>query len=248
MRYNRGMIEGRSFVIPSAILGVCLVGGLWILGTYIASRNANSTISVTGSATQDVRADTATWRIDITRSAYQEGTAAAYAQVVRDAGLVQSYLAAQQFASSTITASAVSTDRDYSKDQNAPTTYVIREQLILQTSDVDKVDQFSRKLSDISGKVAAGTIVSPSQPEYYISSLPTLRVSLLGKAVQDAKARAVQIAQSGGTTVGALQSASSGVVQVMAPNSINVEDYGSYDTSTIEKQVMVTARVIFYVK
>ncbi len=248
MRYNGCMPDTRSLVIPSAILGVCLLGGLWILGTFIASRNADSTITVTGSATQDVRADESTWRIDVSRSAYEDGTAAAYAQVVRDAGLVQSYLAGQQFASSSIQASSVSTDRDYSKDQNAPTTYIVREQITLQTSDVDKVDQFSRKLSDISGKVAAGTVVSPEQPEYYVSSLPALRVSLLGKAVADAKARAVQIAQSGGTTVGALQSASSGVVQVVAPNSTNVEDYGSYDTSTIAKQVMVTAHATFYVK
>jgi hypothetical protein len=73
-------------------------------------------------------------------------------------------------------------------------------------------------------------------------------VSLVGQAIADAKARAVQIAKAGGSSVGALKSASSGVVQVLAPSSTNVEDYGSYDTSTIEKEVMVTARATFYVK
>ena len=85
-------------------------------------------------------------------------------------------------------------------------------------------------------------------PEYYVSTLPQLRVSLVGQAVKDAKARAVEMANSGDSSVGALKSAASGVVQVLAPNSTSVEDYGSYDTSTIQKQVMVTARAVFYVK
>ena len=97
-------------------------------------------------------------------------------------------------------------------------------------------------------KIAPDTRLSPQQPEYYISKLPALRVSLLGRAIADARARASEIAKSGSTAVGALKSASSGVVQVMAPNSTNVEDYGSYDTSTIQKQVMVSARVTFYTK
>jgi hypothetical protein len=70
----------------------------------------------------------------------------------------------------------------------------------------------------------------------------------LGQAIADAKARAVEIAKSGGASIGKLKSASSGVVQVMAPNSTNVEDYGSYDTSTIDKEVSVTARAAFVVR
>ena len=73
-------------------------------------------------------------------------------------------------------------------------------------------------------------------------------MALIGKAVTDAKARATEIAKSVGQSVGRLQSASSGVVQVMAPNSTDVADYGSYDTSTIDKQVMVTAKATFVVR
>ena len=73
-------------------------------------------------------------------------------------------------------------------------------------------------------------------------------MALIGKAVQDAKARAESIAKSTGQSVGALKSASSGVVQVMAPNSVDISDYGSYDTSTIDKQIMVTARATFFLK
>lgn len=248
MNGTTGRFIDRPFFVPSVVLGVALIAGLWILGINIANRGANNTITVTGSASQDVKADEATWRIDIRRTAYVGGTAAVYAQVARDAATVKSYFDGQKLASSTVDESVISTDEDYKQDQSAPTTYTVHETVTIQTTDVDAIDRLSRQLGAVSSKVAADTLISPEPPEYYVSSLPQLRVSLVGKAIQDARARAEEIAKSGSTMVGALESASSGVVQVLAPNSTDVEDYGSYDTSTIQKQVMVTAHASFYVR
>jgi hypothetical protein len=75
-----------------------------------------------------------------------------------------------------------------------------------------------------------------------------LRVSLLGEAVKDAEARAKIIAQSGHRNLGVLTTASMGVVQVLTPNSTDVSDYGSYDTSSQNKEVMITVRATFKVK
>ncbi len=36
-----------------------------------------------------------------------------------------------------------------------------------------------------------------------------------------------------------------GVVQVLPPSSTEVSDYGAYDTSSIEKEVMVTVKASF---
>ncbi len=228
-------------------MGLALVLGLWLVGSGIANRGGN-TISSTGSASADVSADIAKWTIDIHRTAYEGGTQAAYTQVANDTTAVKKYFTALNLASSTIVLSVVSADQNYNQDQNAPTTYNVHESITITTSDVQKIDMLSHSIGAVSGKVAGGTIVSPQGPEYYVSSLPQLRVSLLGKAITDAKARAEQIAKSGGASVGKLQSASSGVVQVLAPNSTNIEDYGSYDTSTIQKQVMITARATFTLK
>jgi hypothetical protein len=35
---------------------------------------------------------------------------------------------------------------------------------------------------------------------------------------------------------------------VLAPNSIDVSDYGQYDTSSVEKEVMITVRTTFQVQ
>jgi hypothetical protein len=91
-------------------------------------------------------------------------------------------------------------------------------------------------------------LFSTQSLEYTYSKLPELRVSLLKDAMTDARARANSIASSDGKGVGALTSASIGVVQVLSPSSTSVEDYGAYDTSSIEKEVMVTVRASFQVR
>lgn len=238
----------RPFVTPSVVLSIALLIGLGGIGYGIASRNSDNTISVTGSASIQAKADQATWRIDVRRTAYAGGTGAAYTQVAKDAGTVINYFNAKNLASSTISGSVITTSENYRNDQNAPVTYTVHEMVTIETSDVGAIEKLSRELVTLTNTIDAGTLISPQTPEYHVSTLPALRISLVGKAIEDAKARAVEIAKSGGSSVGALKSASSGVVQVIAPNSTNVDDYGSYDTSTIQKQVMVTARAIFYVK
>ena len=79
-------------------------------------------------------------------------------------------------------------------------------------------------------------------------SLPDIRIELLDNAIADAKLRADKIAKAGGKQIGALQSASSGVVQVLAPNSVEVSDYGMYDTSKINKEIMVSVKTSFEIK
>jgi len=84
--------------------------------------------------------------------------------------------------------------------------------------------------------------------EYYHSKLAEKRIQLLSSVVRAARKRAEEIAKSGGLTIGKVISARSGVVQVLAPNSVDISDYGSYDTSMKEKEIMVTVNVVFEAK
>ncbi|MDD4995997.1 MAG: SIMPL domain-containing protein, partial [Patescibacteria group bacterium] len=80
------------------------------------------------------------------------------------------------------------------------------------------------------------------------TKLPELRISLLAEAIKDAKARAEKIAESSGKRIDVIKSASIGVVQVLPVNSVEISDYGAYDTSSIEKEVMVTVKASFNMK
>lgn len=238
----------RPLVLPAVIMGLALLAGLIVVGWGISARGTDNTISVTGSTAQNVRADEAKWTVDVRRTALASGVSSAYTQIAHDGTVISDFFKNKNLASSSVIVSVVYTDQNYSSDPNAPITYNIHETVTVRTTDVDAIDTLSRNIGGLNSAISPGSVVSPNPPEYYISTLPALRVALVGKAIADAKARAIQIAQAGGSAVGALKSASSGVVQVLAPNSTNIEDYGTYDTSTIDKQVMVTARATFYVK
>lgn len=254
MRYNTRMntsireLVDRPFVVPALILSIALLLGLAIIGYGLGHRNASNVISVTGSASESVTADTASWTIDLNRTAPPEGITSAYGALAKDSASVSAFLKAQKLASSTVTQGVVSSSPNYNSNGGTPTTYTVTERVTVNTTDVQKIDALSHDLSSLQNGISSDTILSPEPPAYYISTLPNLRVTLVGKAVEDAKARAKEIAKSGGSSVGALNSASSGVVQITAPNSTSADDYGSYDTSTIQKVVMVTAHVSFYVK
>ncbi|MEO0258835.1 MAG: SIMPL domain-containing protein, partial [candidate division WOR-3 bacterium] len=119
------------------------------------------------------------------------------------------------------------------------------QEIFITSKDLDKIEVLSKKIYDL---VNQGVNLVSNNLEYYYSGLPDLRVSLLNEAMQDAKRRAEVIARSTGRRVGKLKSARMGVVQVMAPGSIEISDYGTYNTRTREKEIMVTVQATFYLK
>lgn len=217
-----------------------------VIGSYSFYRvhTLGNTLSVTGSATQKVEADTAQWTIAVNRTALESGIPSAQTKVASDAQQVIAFFEKAGVDEKDITTSTVYVDEIYSSDANAPRSYTVHEDIAMSSDDPTKVESLSKNVGDL---LAKGVLVSAQEPQYFVSNLPQLRVALIGKAVDDAKARATEIAKATGQKVGDLESASGGVVQVLAPNSVDVADDGSYDTSTIEKQVMVTAHATFYI-
>lgn len=236
----------RDIVTAAAVLGLGVFAAAAVSSlTFYNVRAMDNTLAVTGSATQAVKADSAKWTVSVSRSAYESDVPSTQATVSGDAQAVVNFFTKGGIAASDVQTSPVSVDQDYSSDANAPKRYSVREQITASSDDPALMDTLSKQIGSLA---ARGVLVSAGQPEYYVSSLAQIRIALIGKAIEDAKARAESIAQSTGQRVGALKSASSGVVQVMAPKSVDVSDYGSYDTSTIDKQVMVTARAVFFLK
>jgi hypothetical protein len=123
--------------------------------------------------------------------------------------------------------------------------YSLTQNITINSSDVQKITDLSKNTTPL---VTQGILFSTNTLEYYYSKLPDARIALLSDAVADAKARATQLAEAGGKKIGALQSATNGVVQVLAPNSSDTSDYGTYDTSSIEKNIMVTVKTTFELK
>jgi hypothetical protein len=123
--------------------------------------------------------------------------------------------------------------------------YNLSQFIEVRSSDVLKIKALAKSSESLA---ASGVLFSSGQVEYYYSKLPELRVSLLPAALKDARDRASAIAQNTGATVGAAKTVSMGVVQVLSADSVDVSDYGSYDTSKIDKDVMITVKAAFQLK
>jgi hypothetical protein len=120
--------------------------------------------------------------------------------------------------------------------------YIIAQQIVVNSSEVDKVT----KLAQDSTTLLNQGIIFTSQPvEYYYSKLNDLKIDLLAKATENARARAEKIAESSGGKIGKIKSADMGVFQITAVNSTDISDYGSYDTSARQKSVMAVVRTSF---
>lgn len=229
-----------SGILALGIILSTVIGAM----TFYKVRSFDNTLSVTGSTKQKVMADQVKWNSNISRivtiATLQDG----YAQMAKDQTEVKNFLKAKGIADESVNITPVLMNEIYDNQayNGGEKRYTLRQNITVQS---DKINEITNVAKDLQSLINKGVVISSDSLEYYYSKIADLRVNLLSDAVKDAKARADKLAESSGKSVGSMKSASSGVVQVMSPNSIEVSDYGVYDTSSIEKEVMVTVRATF---
>ncbi len=227
------------------ILGISLIISAAIAGfAFYQTRTTEDTLQVTGSAKKAITSDIVKWNSGFSRSVDANGLKEGYAQMASDLEKIKTFLRNNGIDEKDIVVSPVYLDNkyDYSKGGDNLTGYNLRQNIQVQSNDVQKITDLAKNTTSL---IEQDVIFSTQSLEYYYSKLPEARVELLTNAVKDAQNRADKIAQSSGQKIGLLKSASMGVVQVLPLNSVDVSDYGAYDTSSIEKEVMVTVRTEF---
>jgi hypothetical protein len=235
-----------AIIAAAAILASSLGIGLAKVGSGFASRNSNG-ITVTGSAKTSATADNVVWTLNVSLS--RPTVAAAVTKVGSDVVAVTKYLTDGGVPSNEITLGSVST---YGNEEfvNGNSTgrilnYRANRDVVVRSKSVELIAKLSQGIGSI---LQAGVSVNNYGPQYYISTLPSLRPQLLEEAMKDAKVRAEAITKAVGGKVGSVQAVRAGVFQVTTPDSTMTSDGGAYDTSSIEKTVTSTVSVTFSVK
>jgi len=229
------------------ILGISIIISASILSyTLYSVKSLDNTLTVTGSARKRVTSDIVKWVGVFTRTVPFDSLNKGYQQMNRDLKLVLEFLKKNGIDINTVIISPVYleqpwlySDKPYSRDS------ILRQTVEVQSNDIQKITELAKNFQELTDK---GVAFATQSLEYYYSKLPELRVNLLSEAMQDAKNRAEKIAESTGQKVGPLRSVHMGAVQVLAPNSTEISDYGTYNTSTIEKEVMVAVVATFLLK
>ena len=143
---------------------------------------------------------------------------------------------------------AGSTNTDYYYPQNSAavlTGYTLSRSIVIRSQDVERLKNLANDTKPFTG---TGYTVNVGGLELTYSKLNEMRVTLLTEAIADAKARAEAIATNSGRGVGQLRNAAGGVVQVLPADGVEISDYGTYDTTSMQKDVMVTVRTTFSLK
>ena len=216
-----------------------------------------SLLTVTGSTQQIITSDEVKWTGNFSRETPANDLKGGYAQMKTDLDLVSKSLQDQGVSENEITISPVMMNPIYNNcaaalkfgaapDQagckNEITSYRLVQNVEVNSSDVNKITKVAQDLSPL---IDQGVVFSTQRLEYYYTKLPDLRVKLLAAATKDAQVRAEQIATSTGEKLGHLMSENTGVIQITPVNSTQISDAGTYDTSTIEKQITAVVRAQF---
>jgi hypothetical protein len=240
---NRGLV----------LLGISLASGL-VLSVLVAStafyntKKLDNVISVTGSAQQKITSDVVKWKASFVRNVSPAEVAVGYKNIQSDFNIIEKYLKDNKIVAAELSISPANMQPMYSYYNGSQTLtgYIITQRLEVQSSDIAKVTELEKRApSELS---ARGLTFTNDGEEFYYTKFSDLKVAMLAEATKNAQKRADEIAKSTGRAVGDLKSADMGVFQVTAVNSVDVNDYGSYDTSALEKQVTAVVRGSFYIK
>ncbi len=232
-----------AFVASVAAIIITILG----VSAFFTAKNLDNTISVTGSARRAVVADTTKLSITLRRVSSFNSLSSGYKEMYANTDQVKAFILKAGFAESDISITPPSADQIYENISRPPEErqFDIREYVDVRSSDIKKVEALSRSITSVT---IPGLIIEVRPVEYMYTKLADIRGELFAEAIKDAKVRAEAIASTSGRKVGKIKTAATGVVQILTPQSVEVSDYGTVDTSSVNKEVMVTARATFNLK
>lgn len=239
-------------IYTAAILGLFAVIALAVLGEAYKFKYKNAdTITVTGLGEQEFTSDVIVWRAGLTQQAtsVEQG----YAQLEANKTKVQQYLISKGIEPSAVVFMFVNVNPtsepffsagQYVGQKN--TGYMLRQDFTIESSNVEAVENVSREISAL---IAQGVNIDSYAPEYFYSGLKDLKLTLIQTATQDAKLRAIKIAEQAGAKLGKLASAKMGVFQITGANTN--EEFsagGNFNSASKNKKARITMRLEYHLR
>ena len=230
----RTIIFSIALVIAAAVLGfqVKQVGG------------GRETISVKGLAEKPIKADRAEWTVNL--QVKGATIAEALGKLRKEKPALDQFLATAGFEKTALTESNESAEPNFEEVEgrngnmrSVQNGHVARQSITINTTDIARIIAAAKAVVQFE---ADGHPVSYGQPQFLVSNLEEVKMSLIGAAMRNSHVRAEEFAKNGDVKVGSMRSASQGAFYIL-PASANADtsDWGgTYDKTTVDK----TARVV----
>jgi len=242
-----------SHSVAAFIIGISIVATGFVVASYFYKvKGLSDVINVTGSAQKTITSDVVKWRMSFSRTVVESQLKNGYSLIKQDSDAVMKYLKDNSVDEKSMTIGSVTVnpvyDNPYGKDGSSEPKqkqYILTQDITIESNDVEKISTVAKNSGVL---IQEGVLLNNNPLEYYYSKLSDLKKEMLAEATKNAKERAEEIAKSTDSKIGALRSAAMGVTQITPVNSTDVSDYGSYDTTSLEKQITAIVRASFSLK
>jgi uncharacterized protein len=256
-------------VAVALIVGATLIICTWLV-VHAAGEikgKSNRTVRVTGSARKLIKSDLVIWTGRVRCVAPQ--VAPAYAALKSSMDKTRAYLLSKGVPRKEILEAAIVTRTLYAPRQPKPgmpppaegyydeaggssdeyrpvVAYELAQEVEVRSGNVELVDRLSRSATEL---IKSGVELESLPPKYLYTKLSDLKVSMLAEAAKDARARAEQIAANGGCKLGPVQFARMGVMRITpAYTTVELNEYGTNDTSSLDKEITAVVTVAYAVQ
>ncbi|MFN3266208.1 MAG: SIMPL domain-containing protein [Deinococcales bacterium] len=234
-------------------LGMLALAAAIVIGAFLASNSikesrADADITVTGSARKAITSDLVQWKGSI--SAESSNLQAAAAELKKNVERLRQFVTQNssdiKLELAPISSESLTYERtniDGSR-QTIPG-WRVRQRVQVESDQVQEVTALAAKTAE---NMLSNGIPFEADLSYLYTKLADLRIQMLEEATSDAKKRAEVIAKGAGVGIGAPRNARVGVFQITPKNNPSVDDYGAFDTSSIEKEITAVVSVAFVLR
>ncbi|MCH7336153.1 SIMPL domain-containing protein [Acinetobacter sp. NIPH 2699] len=237
------LILSLGFIISAGVMG-------YALKQFNSTKNS---ITVKGLAEKPIQADSARWEINLQTNRTSDTIPEAYQLLDQHMKVLQAFFVEHGFKTVDMQLGNKSSQAYYEDvDTGEGRTkrefkgYIALQSLVISSRDIETIEQAAKDayLLDEKG------IAIEQQPEYLVSNLEEIKMSLIANATKNAYSRANEFAKVGGVKVGMMRSASQGAFYILPESgSDDNSDYGgAYDKATINKIARVVVTINYAIE
>ena len=253
MMENKSM-SAKTVWVFALILSLGLIISAVVLSYTLKQFNSGkNSITVKGLAEKPIQADTARWEINLQTSSALATVPEAYQLLDQQMKTLQTFFVEHGFKAEDLQLGNKSSQTYYEDVDvgDGRTTrefrgYLGKQSLVVNSRDIQKIAKTAKDayLLDEKGITIAQT------PDYLVSNLEDIKMSLIANATKNAYNRANEFAKVGGVKVSSMRSASQGAFYILPESgSDDDSDYGgAYDKATINKIARVVVTINYAIE
>ena len=250
------MSEQKDFSKAVMVLGLLIAIGMasaaFILGVQAKRAVAGQqSITVKGLAEKPIKADSAEWTITV--GVVSDTQADALNALAQERKVVEAFLTKQGFDSGNWALDVETISPHYEeifiKDnpRQVQKGFDAYQSIRVTSQDLAKITAANKAFLQLR---ADNHPVSAQAPNYLVSNLETIKMSLIADATKNARARATEFVKQDGVKVGVMKSASQGAFYILpvGGEASDVSYGGTYDKSTIDKTARVVVTIVYNIE